>query len=766
MRPLLCFCFFLFSGFLFSQSVYHDANHVGDKLNNKGCFSENEFIHLQDNYGIYYFDVFDLNFRFCHEDEIKAAVDELIEELETENKRFDTQSIEEIDIPSLEEYIAPIARIINRYSYLTEQDVELIIGADRFQYFIEMGNTFNVNMSEWMSRQNKSDEGDFRGTFWLNFRGDGSNYRGGTGGSFFPQQLASLPSVGSGKASVASIFSGSPAFLVDATAQFLVSRTRQELSTRFVEQMREVYKNKFEFKEMFESTNNIILNTDPLNFSTWNTQLQIAMKRDISELPYTLPAYIRRDEKIYNRLKPDQKEVLETAFIFLQATQNNRNGLHPTANIASLDRSFGVSGEHSMKVNRSISMLNTVILSTSDGDQLVDGKRLLELGDDETKLFLFRLFYTRKFESTLKAIPAQGGMSMLDMLNDDTHLTMAQTLLSIASSTNTILESLNKSIEKIQKTNDSQAIKEGLIVMNNALPMLFENAFKAMYISNPAKLYESDNWFKRFRPVVNEVVDMNNNIVAQNYQSALLSASNILVLSLSDILNNLDSQDTEGVSLARERIQKMVYWSGFMSDFLSIDGAQSVGELLQKYAEPTASYRTKRLSNFSISLNAYPGAYLGNEQFSFSDNFKQFNTSAALSAPIGISFMTAIHKLGSKESFHYVHNDKFIAFTGLVHGLFIPVLDMGAPFAYRWADDESAGFSEELKWSHLFAPGAYYALGMPKSGLTFAIGGQMTPQLRSITENQLVLQQNAFRFGLIFTYDIPVFTVWKSKERN
>jgi hypothetical protein len=764
MRHLILLTILFSVFYLSAQSVFHDAKHVGEKLNNNQCFTEDEFIKLQDNYGLYYADLFDLKFRFCHEDEIRAAVDLIITELETENKRFNENDIRSINIPSIEDYIEPIARIIDRYSYLTEQDIELIIGHARYEYFTEQGNEFGVNMAEWWSAQ-KDENGDFRGGFSMNFRGDGGNYRGGTGGSFFPQQLTTLTRTQSAPMSVSSIFSGSPAFLVDATAQFLVSRTRQELNTRFIEEMREIYRNKFEFREMFESTNNIILNTDPLNFSTWNTQLQIAMKRDIAELPYTLPAYIRRDDKIYNRLKPDQKEVLETAFIFLQATQNNRNGIHPIASISSLERTFGVSGEQHGKVNASISMLNTIMQSVVDGDQLVDGKSLLSLGENPTQLFLFRLFYTRKFESTLQAIPAQGGMSMLDLLNDDTHLSYAQTILSIAASTSTVIESLNKSIEHIQKTNDSNASRGALMALNNALPILFENAFRARYIATPEKLYDSDNWFKRYRPVVNEVVDMNNNILGQNYQSALLSASNILVLSLTDILNHMDDNDTEGVQLARERIQKMVFWSGFMSDFLSIDGAQSVGELLQKYAEPNASYRTKRMSNYSITLNSYPGAYLGNEQFEFVDNFKQYNTAAAVSAPMGLSFMSALHKTGSKEQFDYVRNNQFVAFTGLVHGIFIPVLDMGAPFAYRWSEDESAGFSDELKWSHLFAPGAYYALGMPRSGLTFAIGGQMTPKLRTITENQLVLEQNAFRFGLIFTYDIPVFTVWRSKER-
>lgn len=60
--------------------------------------------------------------------------------------------------------------------------------------------------------------------------------------------------------------------------------------------------------------------------------------------------------------------------------------------------------------------------------------------------------------------------------------------------------------------------------------------------------------------------------------------------------------------------------------------------------------------------------------------------------------------------------------------------------------------------------GDYYTFGLKGSGLTLALGGQMTPELRVIEQSQLETQESAWRFGMMLTYDIPVLTLWKSKN--
>lgn len=728
-----------------AQNIFHDADHVGGKLNDGSCFTEKEFIDIQENYGVYYSDMFEMGFRLCHEDEIRYALNNLVDDL---LETLDSNSATELDslFDLNENSLIPLKKLIEHYNYLREQDLELIIGKEKIDELIE---TIFIASSRFSDNHPDSEAA-----------------RSGIDLMSFPNTLNRKLTSSTQSFGLNSVFSASPSFIIDATAQFLVSKTKQELNTRFVQEMRKVYMNNFEFSEMFQSTNNVILHSDPLSFSTWSSQLQLAIKRDVSDLPYTMPAYIKRDEKIYKNLKTNQKEILEASFIFLQATQNNRNGIHPIASITELEKNFGVNTEQKLAINQSLSMISSIIESVAEGEKLVDSKKILSLGQDEKKLFLYRFFYTKKYEKTLRSIFPQEGLSMYDFLNDDSQLIIAKNFLSIAASTSTTIESINQSISLMKSSNSAENSREGIIQLNNAIPQLFENGFRAIYITQEETMYQTDNWYKRFRPVVNEVVALNNNILVENYQSALLSATNILVLSLNDILEKVDEKNADNVEVVRERIKKMVYWAGFMSDFVSIDGAQSVGDLLQKYVEPSASYRTKRNNNYTISLNAYPGGYYGNEQLAFNDNFKQYNSSFSLSAPVGVSVMAAFRKNGTKENFSYVKDNKYVAYSGFVHGVFIPALDFGAPFAYRWSSDETDGFSEELKWSQLFAPGAYYSLGMPKSGITFAIGGQMTPQLRSISEDGITLQKSAFRLGLILTYDIPVFTLWKSKVKK
>jgi len=177
-----------------------------------------------------------------------------------------------------------------------------------------------------------------------------------------------------------------------------------------------------------------------------------------------------------------------------------------------------------------------------------------------------------------------------------------------------------------------------------------------------------------------------------------------------------------------------------MVDVLSADNATNIKGIIHKYAAPVGSYRVKRQSPFSLSLSAYPGLQTGYERVLNSD---KYSLVTGITAPIGPSLNWG----RNKHSF----------------SLFVPVIDIGAAFSYRW-QNEAEGFPANIKWEQILSPGAHLVWGIPKAPIAILVGAQYTPKLRKIDATQTDVQENALRFGLSATVDIPIFHFYRSKK--
>jgi len=207
--------------------------------------------------------------------------------------------------------------------------------------------------------------------------------------------------------------------------------------------------------------------------------------------------------------------------------------------------------------------------------------------------------------------------------------------------------------------------------------------------------------------------------------------------------------------IARQLVRNLAHYGGFMVDVLSADNAANIKGMVDvlsadnaanikgiiyKYAAPVGSYRVKRQSPFSTSLSAYPGLQTGYERVLNSD---KYGFVTGITAPIG-------------PSLNWGKNKHSLS-------LFIPVIDIGAAFSYRW-QNEAEGFPADIKWEQILSPGAYLAWGIPKAPIAILAGAQYTPKLRKVTEDGSDLQENALRFGLSATVDIPIFHFYRSKK--
>ncbi|WP_124978868.1 hypothetical protein [Nonlabens xiamenensis] len=195
--------------------------------------------------------------------------------------------------------------------------------------------------------------------------------------------------------------------------------------------------------------------------------------------------------------------------------------------------------------------------------------------------------------------------------------------------------------------------------------------------------------------------------------------------------------------------KNLVFYSNFLIDLESAASEGDVDQMeavLQRYALPVGSFRMKRGASYSIDINAYPGV-MGSLETNAGNAL-----TAGITAPLGIAF--SINHPGEEEKN-----------SGASSSLFLSVIDLGAPFAYRFTNDSSEGLPQEITWKQLFAPGVAYIYGFKNTPVSLMAGVQWAPELRSFDQEN-GSAKNIFRVNLGITVDIPLFNLLISDSHN
>lgn len=205
--------------------------------------------------------------------------------------------------------------------------------------------------------------------------------------------------------------------------------------------------------------------------------------------------------------------------------------------------------------------------------------------------------------------------------------------------------------------------------------------------------------------------------------------------------------DTDANSACNTR-KKIFEYGMFMYNVVTAENSAELEKVLDAVILPAGSYAVKRNSNFNVSVNAYGGAFLGWETISIAENEKPVRKqrgTIAPSAPIGIYF-----GWGGKVKKQL---------TGHSFGVFVPVIDLGAPFAFRIKDSETESLPD-FNLKNVIAPGIFFSWGIKNAPLSVAFGVQKSPELRGFKDEKADLGYlNAWRFGFKLAVDIPLFNI-------
>ena len=255
---------------------------------------------------------------------------------------------------------------------------------------------------------------------------------------------------------------------------------------------------------------------------------------------------------------------------------------------------------------------------------------------------------------------------------------------------------------------------------------------------------------------------------------------------LCKIFINKNKDATDDSDKKKIVLDQFAFYANFITDIITADSTTNLTEIINRYAQPVGSYSIKRKNYWSIDVNAYPNLFAGSESpFKSSDiNLKYLDKEKnkfvmGVSAPIGISFSRGQIGKNKKASLSF----------------FLPIVDIGAAFSYRWSDTYATtyvnakggktdttinklGGLPKIKFSQIFAPGAYLIFGFRNVPIACMIGGQLSPKLRSIdisipdtnnTNAEVVaktIDYDMWRFSAGISVDISIFNLYHRKNKN
>lgn len=199
--------------------------------------------------------------------------------------------------------------------------------------------------------------------------------------------------------------------------------------------------------------------------------------------------------------------------------------------------------------------------------------------------------------------------------------------------------------------------------------------------------------------------------------------------------------------------ESFVKYSTFMANVVQAQNSDEVKAAIEATVLPVGSSSIKRETDVNIALNAYIGPSLGWEYIPKSQ--KSTAGVVGITAPVGVAFSWGnLLKSNTNKSG-----------GGKSSTLFVSLIDIGALASYR-IKDNTTDVSADIQIKNVVSPGLFYYFGFGKCPVSLGVGAQLGPQLRSVTNKAVTIDNNYyFKYGVSLVVDIPLLNLYtKSKE--
>jgi hypothetical protein len=530
---------------------------------------------------------------------------------------------------------------------------------------------------------------------------------------------------------------------VQATADFLRDRIKEELTIAFIERFKSKLDSFPELKALLPRTYNVFNTSDPFKVPSLGQTYKTAFQEDLEHFVENFELFIDTTTiPRYTKLRSIQSV---TAFrIAYHAIDMSAKDVHPVDIFDFIDVRYGFANDavRNKDINKYVSLLNVLSknLRKRKDDQKIGWVTVEELKTfppDAIMLFWGLIYQQKKEVFDGLKIKEQ---SFADLIYNGT--TEAQVYLKqfvvIAHNIGKRIKEYQQLVDTIKRdfaTSKAKAV-EAFIANADQLLEINDFIFSFPYFKSPEEFHRSE-YYTIWRPVIVDAIETSKGIHAKDYSKIVVNAASVIYR----ITQLSDSPEKN-----QRFIQHLNFYSNFLVDAINADSSRDVKAVLEKYAEPVRSFRVKRKTPFSVSLNAYPGLYFGFETYKDGGKNKTAR-SFGVTAPIGLSFNWGNFPAENWSS-----------------SIFINAVDIAAALSYRWGND-SLNLPEKVTLGQILAPGIFGVVGFPKMPVSAKVGVQYLPQLRSITRNgNKVDEINAWKIAVSVVVDIPFFNFYNRSK--
>lgn len=552
-----------------------------------------------------------------------------------------------------------------------------------------------------------------------------------------------------------------PSIVADALSTFIAARFREELTISFLYSFREKLRVDSTLIYSFPNTRTFMLTGDPFNYKVFVASLRGALDEDIKEFSGNLPNLLKHIEP---QLKLDENEKkIFNLFIDLYEPSLNiiKSPSHTYKNIQALVSQLKELNGFNEDIQLVLQMVEIVIkeLGNSSYTDWANSNAFDKLGKIKiTKAFIG--FLLEKYKGHLKS-------ELKDLLFNVNTEQMAKTRVfvqEVVSQSTAILEEINALKARARSKQLSFADYEPLLLstFSTFKKIVDDDLFAIIGKEMPASF---ETTLDRMETSVHFLIKLQADISERDYGKVVVNSLNFI--------KEFIPQEKLDKSTA---IKEFVKYADFAINMAGAESAEAMVKALENAALPAQSWRLKRNSFWSVSINSYAGPFLAREHLFDNNTNRAWLT--GFTAPIGVTLNWGLTKNNQGKFSPYpskliIYNDittdtllcyeKKRYFTGHSLSFHVPLIDLGAIVALRLTNEDQP--VTDIEWKNLLAPGGYLVWGIGNTPISLGVGVQYGPELRSINDNGNIISSSAFRVGGFIAADIPFFYGYTKTEK-
>jgi hypothetical protein len=596
--------------------------------------------------------------------------------------------------------------------------------------------------------------------------------------------------------------------IADGLSQFLVERAKQELSIAFFRKFKKTLQDPRyrDLPTLFPMTADLLLQLEEEieNYERLIDNLREAFKNDIQRIHYNFPGIIDNHPAFFESHRPLKAGLLSACYIAQEAD----NQTHPGDIIANYPLEFvdELDDKNYKGTIQTIQLLSYSFRDTLKGEEAsywVPISSLRELVNDRKalKIYLGLIYQVARLDYDSIPYDRTTLVHLLDEVakvydhGSDVYQRYKVFILKYGEKVDAVTKMIRET--KVAGMADSVKVETYIRFVKTTVDLLAYSAeiCKLPVIKPIGTLAEFPAKSKKYFDLAYAAVDLSAAINRKNYPAAINGAVSLYAMATTKnadiVLHNAGNDSAAGITVAVSQVSgtntdslssavdtlqkvagnrqdlklsadsikqfagtrgKLLKYGSFMASVANATSAKQVKDIIEKAALPVGSSRIKRAAQFNVAINGYIGGYFGFEKIQKVESKSTLNT-FGITAPVGVSVSMG------KQLLFWPTKDEWST------SLFVSLIDVGTIAAFRIKDDSTEQIPA-IQLKHIFAPGAFVSVGIPKTPLSLNIGWQVGPNLRKIVTTPTL--QNDYsqymytRFAVSLVVDIPVFNLYTS----